>query len=100
MSPDVGGVQVESQFETNGLKAPYFQQVETQALSTRGGVEPDVFNLHLLRPAQHAPGYTTQTHSTLHRGTLHKHSQPYREALHFHVRLKVVIHERLGRRVA
>ena len=31
-----------NRFETNGLKAPYFQGVETRALSTRG--QADVFN--------------------------------------------------------
>ena len=41
-----------SHFETNGLKALYFQRVETpsayNAFNTRG--RPDVFNPHLLRP--------------------------------------------------
>ena len=61
-------------FETNDLKALYFQgveRVETQALSTHGG-QDDVFNLHL-RP------YHSNTHrGTLYTNTVNLHLRPYR----------------------
>ena len=59
-----------SQFETNGLKALYFQGVETQALSTRG--QADVINLHRLtvlllelisRALRRASGLTRPPHT-------------------------------------
>ena len=68
-------------FETNGLKALRFQEVETQALfNTRGRGQPDVFNPHCtfckththsqpdvvlfnphLRPLEHTPVHYTHT---------------------------------------
>ena len=65
-------------FETNGLKGIYFQEVETQALSTRG--QPDV-NLLTVPPSKGMADAAILAGKLKEVGVTHVYSSPFRRVL-------------------